>query len=94
MPQRKAIEAVGHLHVHLPKSLKERLDLYLYSPLEERIPHAAHQKLICQLLREFFDNATVDLGSWLGTADGISLVRGNIYTIQKLLDYLLDHTNA
>lgn len=39
----------------LPGDIVTRVDLILYSSLEERVPHGAWSKLVEQLLREFLE---------------------------------------
>jgi hypothetical protein len=43
------------LNTTLPEDLRAKLDLHLYSGVESRIPKGAYQKLIIQLLTEFFN---------------------------------------
>lgn len=39
----------------IPEDLRAKLDLYLYSHLEGRVPKGAYQKFLCERIREFFD---------------------------------------
>lgn len=41
--------------INLPSSLVARVDLLLYSELEQKVPHAAWSKLIQQLLGEWLE---------------------------------------
>ena len=42
------------LNTCIPEDLRGRIDLYLYSPLEQRVPVGAYQKFICSLIEDFF----------------------------------------
>lgn len=42
------------LRTSIPEDLRAKLDAYLYSPLEQRIPKGAYQDFICSRIREFF----------------------------------------
>lgn len=44
------------LHTSIPEDLMVKLQAYLYSPLEQRIPKGAYQDFICDRIREFFDS--------------------------------------
>jgi hypothetical protein len=43
------------LSTTLPEDIRARLDLYLYSEVEGRVPLGAYQKFIIERIREFFD---------------------------------------
>jgi hypothetical protein len=49
------------LHLHIPEDLKTRLDLFLWSALEVRVPHGAYTRFLIPLIREFFDWRALDL---------------------------------
>jgi hypothetical protein len=38
----------------LPEDIRARLDLYLYSEVEQRIPHGAYQRFFVERIKEFF----------------------------------------
>lgn len=46
------------VHVRLPEDLRARLDLYLYSTVENRIPVGAYTKFFEERTREFLDSVT------------------------------------
>ena len=56
--RRPAVTPTVALLFRLPFRLKTKLDLYLYSPLEGRVPYGSHSRLICKLLEDFL--ATVE----------------------------------
>ena len=55
MPRKPAINPSVNLHVMLPPQLAARLQLYLYSPVEGRIPQGAYQRFFTERLIEFFN---------------------------------------
>jgi len=54
MPQRLLTVRPTSLHISLPEDLRARMDLHLWSGLEQRVPKGAYQRLIVSLLREYF----------------------------------------
>lgn len=54
MPPRPKPIRPSHLHVMIPEDLRARLDLYLWSNLEGRVPKGAYQKFISERIIEFF----------------------------------------
>ncbi|MGH9438465.1 MAG: hypothetical protein ACRD22_11365 [Terriglobia bacterium] len=42
------------LHMTLPENVRVKLDLYLYSTVEGRVPHGAYNKFIAELISKFF----------------------------------------
>lgn len=48
----------SRVEVRLPEDLRARLDLYLYSQLENRIPLGAYAKFFTERVKEFFDGQT------------------------------------
>lgn len=49
---KKAVPSVAK-EISLPPELVARVDLALYSELEDRVPHGAWQKLLCRLLGDW-----------------------------------------
>jgi len=47
------------LTTHLPEDIRAKLDLYLYSPSEGRVPKGAYQKFITERILEFFANRVI-----------------------------------
>jgi hypothetical protein len=39
----------------IPEDQLAKLDLYLFSPVEGRVPFAAYQAFFCERMKEFFD---------------------------------------
>ena len=53
MSRRPNIERPIKLEISLPESLRGRLDLFLWSPTEGRVPKGAYSALIVQLLKDY-----------------------------------------
>lgn len=54
MPRpRKTIKSISK-HIMLPEDIVLRMEDYLFSDVEGRIPQGAQQELIVSLLRDFF----------------------------------------
>lgn len=72
------------LNLAIPMDLHAKLTAHLYSELEQRVPLGAYQYLICNLLREYFGGAQLDLAPHLGSTPGALLVRGTKESIEAL----------
>ena len=67
MPRKAAITPNRHLHTTIPADLAARLDLFLWSEVEGRVPQGAYQSFICDAIRVFFETRTVDMGKLCGS---------------------------
>ena len=74
------------LTTYFPEDVRTKLDLYLYSELEGRIPKGAYQQFLMDRIRDFFDTVSLDVGVFADKPSAI--VRGSPETIQ-LLEQLL-----
>lgn len=79
------------LCVWLPADLRAKLDLHLFSEAEGRVPKGAHQRLICQLLRDFFENRTIDLAPYTGELPEVHRITGSPFAVAKLTALLENH---
>lgn len=89
MPRKPAIEPNRQLEIKLPRDLSVRLDLHLWSDLEERVPRGAYSNLIVPLLREFFERKRLDISLLLSSEPGTHFVYGSeeaIAALQLLLN--------
>lgn len=43
------------LTTYLPEDLRAKLDLYLYSDVEGRVPHGAYSAFLAERVKEFFE---------------------------------------
>ena len=71
----------------LPEDIRGRLDLHLYSELEDRVPKGAYQRFLIERIQEFFDSRPLDIGELCGLSTS-AVVRGSPSVI-KLLEQLL-----
>lgn len=61
MPRKPEVDRPTRLELKLPESLRTRLDLYLFSELEGRVPKGKYQEFFAERVRAFFGNAKLDL---------------------------------
>lgn len=54
MPRPSHILRPIRLHTYLPEDLRARLDLYLFSEVEGRVPTGAYTKFLSARVAEFF----------------------------------------
>jgi hypothetical protein len=66
MPRKAAITPNKHLHTTIPADLAARLDLYLWSEVEGRVPQGAYQQFICVAIQKFFSERSIDIGPMIG----------------------------
>lgn len=88
MARHASVSPNSHIHTTIPLELRTRVDLLLYSPAEGRVPVGALQSLLVALLRQWLDDATLDLAPYTGVLPGQEIVRGSPFTIEKLTNHL------
>lgn len=88
MPRPKNARPSRILNLALPADIGARLDLFLYSEAEQRIPFAAHQRFISDRVREFFATESLDLAEIDPMVSGPHLVRASPDVIRYLRDRL------
>ncbi|HQR20771.1 MAG TPA: hypothetical protein PKV98_07885 [Burkholderiaceae bacterium] len=71
-------------NLHLPESVRTRLDLLLHSPLEGRVPKGAYQRFFLERLTEFFGTRQLDLSPYVSSLPGERVVRGSPETLAVL----------
>lgn len=54
MPRTPNIIRPSKLTLHLPEDIRAKLDLYLFSDIEGRIPQGAYQQFLTERINEFF----------------------------------------
>ena len=84
MPRPKNIIPSQQLNVALPLPLYTQLGAYLYSELEERVPHGAYSRFLTNLLRGFFSQTQLDLAPWIDSDPGAYIVSGSPEAIKAL----------
>jgi hypothetical protein len=55
MSRRPLVIPTTRLEVRIPEDLRTQLDLYLWSELEGRVPHAKYQEFFISRIKEFFE---------------------------------------
>lgn len=90
MPARKKPIPSVYLRVALPEDLRLRLDLLLFSPLENRVPMGAYSEFLQRLLKAHFEHRDLDLSPYAGTLPGTCVVRASPFTISTLKTLLGD----
>lgn len=88
------LEASVATNLHLPESLRTRLDLILFSELEGRVPKGAYQKFFMERLSEYFSTRTADLSAAVGAPPGTHFVRAKPDTILALAASLRSQDHA
>lgn len=86
MPRRPSPIRPTLLHVSLPEDIRGRLDLHLFSPLEQRVPKGAYQTFFIERILDFFKTRRLDL-SLYGLPPGY-FVRGPIEMVTALEELL------
>lgn len=74
MPRKAAVTPNRHLHTTIPPDLMAKLDLFLWSEVEGRVPQGAYQQFVCGAIRDFFSKRTIDISNHLEGAPGSVLV--------------------
>lgn len=86
MPRRPALDRQTLLNLALPESVRARLDLFLFSPLEGRVPLGSYRTFFLERIQEFFDSRQLDLAPF-GFPAGF-YVRGPRTVIDQLEERL------
>ena len=88
MPRKPAIVPNTHIHTTLPPNLATKLELHLYSELEERVPRGAMQAFLVARIAEYFDRTTVDLAPYMNTLPNEVVISGHPHSVDKLIHHL------
>ncbi len=88
MPRKAALVPNRHIHTTLPPELATRLELFLWSESEGRVPKSAMQSFLIQRISEYFNMRELDLAPYLGTLPGELVVSGNDHTLSRLINHL------
>ena len=79
-------------NVYLPESWRTKLDLILFSPVENRVPKGAYQRFFIERLGDFFESRALDLAPYVGSLPGERVIRGRPATIEALEQALKGQT--
>jgi hypothetical protein len=88
MPRKAAITPNKHLHTTIPPELAAKLDLFLWSEVEGKVPQGAYQSFIVKAIRDFFTYRELDLAPYLGAMPGEYTIKGNIVSLDALMKHL------
>lgn len=88
MPRPRAIVPNRNVHTTLPAELATRLEIFLWSESEGRVPKGALQTFLIQRIREYFETRQMDLSPYLGSLPGEYVLSGNEATISRLIHHL------
>ena len=72
----------------LPEDVRARLDLHLFSTLENRVPKGAYQQFFIERIREFFDSKVLDLSEFCRVPTRGTVVRGSEASVNLLREML------
>lgn len=75
-------------NLHLPESVRTKIDLLLFSELERRVPVGAYQRFFLRLLDAFFETTELDLSPYVGSLPGTHIIRGRPHVLQALINAL------
>lgn len=73
--RRPNVEPSIATNLHLPETVRTRLDLILYSEVEQRVPKGAYQRFFLERLQEFFTTKSMDISAHIGLAPGSCVVK-------------------
>ena len=88
MPRSANVTPNRHLHTTLPADLAARLEAYLWSESEGKVPRSAIQTFLISRIREFFENREIDLAPYLNTPAGEAIIQGRDPAIARLIRHL------
>jgi hypothetical protein len=78
------VEPTSAINLHLPESLRARLDLVLFSELEGRVPKGSYLRFFSARLAEFFECRTLDLAPYVNALPGTHVVSARPATLDAL----------
>lgn len=91
MPRRAAIIPNRSFHTTVPDDLLAKLDLLLWSDVEQCVPRGAYQTFLCDKIRETLEHRPLDLAPYAGTLSGQYVLHAHP-TIIRMLEILLKGT--
>lgn len=83
-----SIEPSEDVRVRLDPKVKVKVDLWLHSEVEGRVPYGAYRTFFTELIRRFFEEKDLDLAPFLGSEPGALIVRGSPLALAKLINQL------
>jgi len=93
MARRAAVTPNRHLHTTIPADLFIKLEQYLFSDVEGRVPQGAYQSFVSKQIWEFFNHRELDLSPYInGAMPGEFVIRGNAEALAALTILLQGET--
>ncbi len=86
MPAKPKLDRPTRLELKLPETLRTRLDLYLFSDLEGRVPKGKYQEFFEERIRAFFSYAKLDLAPYGLPTSSVEGPKDSILELQTLLE--------
>lgn len=86
--RRPNVEPSIATNLHLPETVRTRLDLILYSEVEQRVPKGAYQRFFLERLQEFFTTKSMDISVHIGLAPGSCVIKAKPDALLFLETYL------
>ncbi len=90
MPRQPDLVRPVKLTTTLPEDIRARLDLHLFSELEQRVPKSAYQRFFVERINEFFGWRRLDLAPWTDSPPGAFIVAGTPEAIRALEKALIE----
>lgn len=94
MGRPRNVQRPVRLVLNLPEDIRARIDLFLWSDLENCVPMGAYTSFFRDRVRDFFDTKALDLAPYLNCPSGVHCVRGPAHSIAALKSYLERATEA
>lgn len=82
--RRPALSPTRALNTTLDEGLLAKVDLVLYSEVEQRVPKGAYQRFLSKLIRRFFEWRELDLAPYVGALPGTYVITASPETIDVL----------
>ncbi len=94
MARPRSIEPPEDVRVRLDPRVKVKVDLWLHSDVEGRVPYGEYKRFFTILIERFFSEKDLDLAPYLGSEQGALVVRAAPHVLTKLIDRLKGDSNA
>ena len=89
MPRPAAITPNKSLHTTLNADLAAKLDLLLYSEVEQRVPKGAYQEFLQARIQEYFSTRRIYLATLIPGMPGEHIISGTPAALAVLCDFIL-----
>ena len=86
MARPRSIEPLEYVRVRLDPQTKLKVDLWLNSDVEGRVPYGAYKGFFTLLIQRFFGEKDLDLAPFLGSEPGAYIIRGSSFALAQLID--------